>query len=119
VAGGQRPQFAAEAGLDGLRLLGHVDDALLPGLYAGAEAFALPSLYEGFGLPVLEAMAAGTPVVASDRTALPGTAGGAARLVPPEEVAAAVRALLGDETEKQRLRAAGIRRAASFSWERT
>jgi len=58
-------------------------------------------------------------VGASDRTALPGTAGGAARLVPPEEVAAAVRALLGDETEKQRLRAAGIRRAASFSWERT
>ena len=62
VAGGHRPQFAREQGLDALRLLGHVDDALLPGLYAGAEAFALPSLYEGFGLPVLEAMAAGTPV---------------------------------------------------------
>ena len=65
--------------------------ALLPGLYAGAEAFALPSLYEGFGLPVLEAMACGTPVVASDLTALPDTAGGAARLAPPDEVAAAVR----------------------------
>ena len=59
-------------------------DALLPGLYAGAEAFALPSLYEGFGLPVLEAMACGTPVIAADATALPDTAGGAARLAPPE-----------------------------------
>jgi glycosyltransferase involved in cell wall biosynthesis len=59
VAGGHRPQFAREQGLEALRLLGHVDDALLPGLYAGAAAFALPSSYEGFGLPVLEAMAAG------------------------------------------------------------
>ena len=81
VAGGHRPQFAAEQGLDALRLLGHVDDALLPGLYAGAEAFALPSLYEGFGLPVLEAMAAGTPVLTTTAGALPETCGGAARLV--------------------------------------
>ena len=84
VAGGHRPQFAREAGLEALRHLGAVPDALLPGLYAGAEAFALPSRYEGFGLPVLEAMACGTPVLAADATALPETAGGAARLVPPE-----------------------------------
>ena len=84
VAGGHRPQFAREQGLEALRHLGAVPDALLPGLYAGAEAFALPSLYEGFGLPVLEAMACGTPVVAADDGALRDTAGGAARVVPPE-----------------------------------
>jgi len=119
VAGGHRPQFAREEGLDALRHLGAVPERLLPGLYAGAEAFALPSLYEGFGLPVLEAMACGTPVVASDLTALPDTAGGAARLAPPDEVAAATRDLLDDEAEKERLREAGLRRAKEFTWART
>ncbi len=97
VAGGHRPQFAREEGLEALRHLGAVPDALLPGLYAGAEAFALPSLYEGFGLPVLEAMACGTPVIAADATALPDTAGGAARLAPPEgeAFAEAIRDVLG------------------------
>jgi glycosyltransferase involved in cell wall biosynthesis len=117
VAGGHRPQFAAETGLDGLRLLGHVDDALLPGLYAGAEAFALPSLYEGFGLPVLEAMAAGTPVVTTTAGALPETAGGAALLVDdPSELAAALTAVLD---EPERLRAKGLERARGFTWDRT
>ncbi len=119
VAGGHRPQFAREEGLDALRHLGAVPERLLPGLYAGAEAFALPSLYEGFGLPVLEAMACGTPVVASDLTALPETAGGAARLAPPDEVAGAVRELLDDEAERERLRDAGLRRAKEFTWART
>jgi glycosyltransferase involved in cell wall biosynthesis len=121
VAGGHRPQFAREAGLDGLRLLGHVDDALLPGLYAGAAAFALPSLYEGFGLPVLEAMACGTPVVAASAGALPDTCGGAALLAEPggEAFADALTALLRDRGERDRLRAAGLVRARSFSWAAT
>jgi glycosyltransferase involved in cell wall biosynthesis len=119
VAGGHRPQFAAERGLEPLTLLGHVDDAQLPGLYAGALAFVLPSLYEGFGLPVLEAMACGTPVLAANGTALPETCGGAARLVEPGEWEAALTSLLGDESECARLRAAGFARANRFSWERT
>ena len=121
VAGGHRPQFAAERGLDGLRLLGHIPDELLPGLYAGAEALALPSHYEGFGLPVLEAMAAGVPVVAADAGALPETCGGAARLVPPDGEAFrdALVALLADRAERERLRAAGLERAAGFTWDAT
>jgi glycosyltransferase involved in cell wall biosynthesis len=120
VAGGHRPQFAAEEGLGALRLLGHVEDALLPGLYAGAEAFALPSLYEGFGLPVLEAMAAGTPVLATTAGALPETCGGAARLVDDAAAfATELPALLADAAERERLRAAGLQRAAGFSWDRT
>jgi glycosyltransferase involved in cell wall biosynthesis len=98
-----------------------VPDDELPGLYAGAEAFVLPSVYEGFGLPVLEAMASGTPVVASDAAALPETCGGAARLVAPEPdaLADALVTLLADTRERERLTALGLERARAFSWERT
>ena len=121
VAGGHRPQFAAEANLTGLTLLGHVPDEDLPGLYAGAEAFVLPRVYEGFGLPVLEAMASGTPVVAADTTALPETCGGAARMMEPEPEA--IRDAL-DGVARRRRRAHAAARArpgasAAFSWERT
>ena len=121
VAGGHRPQFAREHGLAGLRLLGRVPDALLPGLYAGAEAFVLPSRYEGFGLPVLEAMASGVPVVAAATGALPETCGGAARLAAPEPDALrdALLDVVRDAAQRERLRAAGLERAAAFGWDRT
>jgi len=116
-AGGGRPQFRGEQDVP-VRELGHVADDELPALYAGAQAFVLPSLYEGFGLPCLEAMACGTPVVTSDRTALPETCGNAALLVDPTDptaIADAVLAAIGDAGMRER----GIARAAGFSWERT
>jgi glycosyltransferase involved in cell wall biosynthesis len=121
VAGGGRPQFAAETGLEALRRLGHVDDALLPGLYAGAEAVVVPSLHEGFGLTAIEAMASGTPVLAARAGALPETCGQAAVLVEPdgEAIAAALQELLASAGERARLHAAGLERARRFTWERT
>ena len=118
AAGGERPQFRDDGGASAVRSLGHVPDEQLPGLYAGAQCFVLPSLYEGFGLPCLEAMACGTPVVASSAGALPETCGDAALLVDPNDqtaIADAVERAIGDE----RLMAAGIARAAQFSWDRT
>jgi glycosyltransferase involved in cell wall biosynthesis len=119
AAGGDRPQFRGEDGVGGVRALGHVDDALLPGLYAGAAAFVLPSLYEGFGLTALEALAAGVPVVAADRGALPEVCGDAALLVDPtdpEAVAAALERALEDPAP---WRAAGPPRAAPLTWDAT
>jgi glycosyltransferase involved in cell wall biosynthesis len=98
-----------------IRQLGYVPDDELPALYAKARLLLMPSLYEGFGLPVLEAMASGTPVVAANRGALPETAGDAALVVEPDEFAEAALEALDDE----RLIAAGLERAARFSWDRT
>ena len=121
-AGDTRPYFAETGGVPGLRRLGYVAEADLPGLYAGASAFVLPSRYEGFGLTCLEAMACGTPVVAADRAALPETCGDAALLVDPDDpdaLAAAVVRAATDDAARPALREAGLRRAAGFSWDRT
>ncbi|HEV7177359.1 MAG TPA: glycosyltransferase family 1 protein [Solirubrobacteraceae bacterium] len=106
----------------GLRRLGYVDEDHLPGLYAGAVALAMPSGYEGFGLPCLEAMAAGTPVVAARAGALPETCGDAALLVEPSDAPGFAEALIVaacDEHDRLRLIEAGRRRAAEFTWTRT
>lgn len=104
------------------RFLGWVDAEELEGLYAVADAFVFPSLYEGFGLPILEAMARGVPVACSDRSSLPDVGGDAALLFDPDvpaSIASAIETLLTDEREAERLRAAGRERVREFSWDRT
>jgi glycosyltransferase involved in cell wall biosynthesis len=120
AAGGDRPQFR-DGRPAGPRLLGAAPEEYLPGLYAGASAFVLPSLYEGFGLPCVEAMACGTPVVAADAAALLETCGDAALYADPRDpvaIADAVEVALEPATAA-RLRTAGLSRAAGFTWERT
>jgi glycosyltransferase involved in cell wall biosynthesis len=98
---------------------GRVLDDDLPALYSGADCFLMPSLYEGFGFPVLEAMACGTPVVCSDRSSLPEVAGDAALLIDPEDeerLASAVGHLLADDHLRSQLRQRGEKQAAGFRW---
>ncbi len=105
-----------------VHFLGIVPEAKLPSLYRGAEALVFPSLYEGFGLPVLEAMACGTPVVTSNLTGMPEVAGGAALLVDPasvEQIADGVRRVVLDPSLRAELQKKGPARAAHFSWART
>lgn len=102
--------------------VGTIPEAQLPSLYHGASALLFPSLYEGFGLPVLEAMACGTPVVTSRVTAMPEIAGDAALLVDPtnvEEISHAVERVVEDENLRQQLREKGLARAAAFPWAHT
>ena len=104
-----------------VQILGLVDDEDLPALYRNAALFALPSLYEGFGLPVLEAMACGTPVVCSDRSSLPEVAGDAALLVDPTDVdaiSAAMTRALTDDGLRAEMVSRGLTQASRFTWER-
>jgi len=113
-------QAALALKLDGaVRFLEWVPEADLPGLYTLADLFVMPSLVEGFGLPALEAMACGTPVVASNISSLPEVVQNAGVLVDPLDIdalAAALQALLSDPTKRQRMAEAGLRRAEAFAW---
>jgi glycosyltransferase involved in cell wall biosynthesis len=110
----------AEKHGDRVRVLGFVDDADLPALYRNAALFAFPSLYEGFGIPPLEAMACGTPVVCSDASSLPEVAGDAALMVDPFDVdglAEAMARALEDASLRRGMVAKGLSQAARFTWE--
>jgi glycosyltransferase involved in cell wall biosynthesis len=116
------PILAAADARPYVHRLGFVADGDLPALYRQATVFAFPSLYEGFGLPPLEAMACGTPVVASTSSSVPEVVGDAGLLVDPLDVSAwtdALRRLLDDESLGAALRERGLKRAARFIWSRT
>jgi len=115
--------LARRLGLDAdVRFLGYVEADELEALYRAAACFVFPSLYEGFGLPVLEAMRRGVPVACARATSIPEVAGDAAMYFDPhspDQIAGAVGALLGDRELAGRLVAAGRERAAGFSWRAT
>lgn len=107
---------------DRIRVLGHVSQDDLEHLYSACEVFVYPSLQEGFGFPVIEAMAAGAPVVTSDRSSLPEAAGGAAVLVDPTRalsIAEGITEVLENPGRAEKLRAAGLKRAQAMTWDRS
>ena len=107
---------------DDVLLIGFVDEVDLPALYRQADLFAFPSLYEGFGIPILEAMACGTPVVTANVSSMPEVAGGAALLVPPEDVDAIAEALwrgLDDSALRIELVKQGLEQVGQFCWRRS
>ena len=104
-----------------LRHLGHVDEVDLPRLYAGAALFVYPSAYEGFGLPPVEAMASGVPVIVSNRSCLPEVCGEAARYVDPDndnEFLSAIAEGLDNEQWRAEAICRGLHRAKQFTWDR-
>ena len=129
IAGGEgwknRPIHRAAAAspfAGDIRFLGHVTDGELPALMNGALGFVYPSLYEGFGLPPLEAMACGTPVITSNRSSLPEVVGAAALLVDPgdtAELADAMARIVDEEPLREDLRERGLKQAQGFSWDET
>jgi glycosyltransferase involved in cell wall biosynthesis len=126
VAGGANasifssPELSGRATIPNLRWLGYVEESALPALYTGCEAFVFPSLYEGFGLPPLEAMACGAVVVCSNAAAMPEVLGDAALLVSPrdhEAMADAILRVTRDDQLRTLLGARGRCQAARFTWE--
>jgi glycosyltransferase involved in cell wall biosynthesis len=104
-----------------VRFLGYLDDFELPAIYSGAEGFVFPSLYEGFGIPVVEAMSCGTPVVTANTTSLPEVCGDAAVFVNPEDVdsiADGMRQIVEDDRLRATLRQRGLQQSSRFTWER-
>lgn len=116
-------RVAQEAGVaDRVRFIGFVPEADKPALYAAADLFVFPSIYEGFGLPPLEALACGTPVVTSAASSLPEIVGDAGRLVPPDDeeaLAVTLTALMEDEPARRSLAAKARRQAERFNWHET
>ncbi len=117
-------EMMAEVARQGLQervhFIGFVDDADLPTLYSEASLFVFPSLYEGFGLPLLEAMGCGTAVLTSNSSSLPEVAGNAARQLPPDDQSAwtdAMLALLSDSSQREVLVSAGLNQVKNFSWQ--
>ena len=105
-----------------IRFIGPVAEADLPALYAGATLFVFPSEYEGFGLPPLEAMASGVPVIGSNSSSLPEVIADAGLLVPPDDVPgwqAAIERVLADGEMRSEMHRRSLARAQQFSWERT
>jgi glycosyltransferase involved in cell wall biosynthesis len=128
LAGAQRWSSSAELGViqelgiaDRIGMPGWIEHADLPAVYCLADQFAFPSLYEGFGIPLLEAMACGCPIVTANTCAPPEVCDGAARLVDPlnvEEIATAMREVLLDPAARQRMAARGLQRVQDFGWEK-
>jgi glycosyltransferase involved in cell wall biosynthesis len=120
IAGRNRADFTEIPAGEGIHLLGEVPDQELPRLYSDALAFVYPTHYEGFGLPVLEAMQCGCPVITSrDPAVMEVTGGNAIHTSSPHEIAEAMRALTADARLRNVLRGCGFERAAAFSWSRT
>ncbi len=104
-----------------IKLLGYVPDEDLPALYSGAEVFVYPSLYEGFGMPIVEAQACGCPVITSNVSSMPEAAGQAAMLVnpeKPEEIKEAIEKIINDKGKRKKLIKAGLKNAKRFSWQK-